>query len=1240
MKRITFLIVNSIFCLLIQAQIPGTPKNLLSPNAASLGQYGEIPVSLYTGTPNINIPLYEMTYGDITVPISLSYHASGIRPDQHPGWVGLGWTLQAGGVISRTVKGQADDYCTTYNGVLSDKYGYYFTYDILNRTDWSTTTRMMDIVQNSAYEYTDREPDEFSFNFLNYSGKFYLDEHRNWKIECDKPIKVEVGGFAEMPTFNNIPRVNQPKHFSNFTITDEYGNKYLFGNNDIEYSIDYFNQSTSNWNATSWYLNQITLVNGETVMFKYKREPFIDQLYSSYTADLGTYNTDHSLWVNSSTNSTSSPKFSYGGQLISPIYLTTILSGNDSIALEHSYSKELQFDSTKYCPYFDPFTIGSVPATPIYLQRSFNNSNQLPMNFPQSLTNLQWQQLDKIHFYSKNKSHIKSYDLLYSSDKNQRLTLNKIIESGNNTTEKGKIFNFDYYNINKLPPYLSHKVDHWGFYNGRLSIFHTADFDTAQYYLRREPSIYVDTISVGSLKRITYPTGGATEFIYSPHDYQLELSYNRWSNIIDTKTNNIAGGLRISKIINYTNNINDTINKTVKEYIYRKNYTIGGSNAVSSGVLGGRIKYYFDNYVVTAYNNSNVTYYKKIFSSQSVLPACENSAGSHIGYTEVVEKNSTAGFTRYIFSNFDNGYKDEQYVTTIHDNLSPYQPYNSKSIDRGKMVGKSIYDSNGNLKLKTRINYQRLNADTNFVKSVFVKNYVASAGTYIYYADGTAYKIYTYPFLPINQIDSIYESGSSTPLIKYTSYAYNPNKLLSKQISCDSKGDSLITQFKYSGDVGFDSSVTPSAQDTIFNSLKFMKDNNMLAYPVETTNSKKKAGVGEKEWINSAKLQLYKKMKPTNATVDFCKLSSELDLSIKSPVQNNTDFKNINLYLTASNNTCAYDSRYNEKMRYNNYDAHGNPQSVTKNGVENSVYLWSYNYRYPVVEIKNATWADVSKYMSESQVSDMAKKTEPDATDLTLLSSLKTNLNNSLISNYTFKPLVGITKATSPRGTATQYGYDALNRLSTLNDNNNKIISQYQYGYVKFDETTTTTTTSSTLYARVFNPGNLIQGCSNNVSVGVVGGSGSYSYHWVAKNSNGEVVSTNDTSTPTLLFVPATVGSFTIQCQVTDLTTSKSYTTEQSMNSVPLNVTLTAVVIDNHGILLYGASVTIKTSSNNIVYSWYLLDAQGTVLRSFENTTSKNIGFTYDQLNLTVRCVVKDVITGYTVTLEKNNITF
>lgn len=90
---------------LIQFEEPQIP----SPNAAALGEYGDFPVSYHTGVPNISIPIYTLTEGSLQFLISLSYHSSGIQVDEVASWVGLGWSLNAGGVITRMINGTPDE---------------------------------------------------------------------------------------------------------------------------------------------------------------------------------------------------------------------------------------------------------------------------------------------------------------------------------------------------------------------------------------------------------------------------------------------------------------------------------------------------------------------------------------------------------------------------------------------------------------------------------------------------------------------------------------------------------------------------------------------------------------------------------------------------------------------------------------------------------------------------------------------------------------------------------------------------------------------------------------------------------------------------------------------------------------------------------------------------------------------------------------------------------------------------
>lgn len=90
MKRFFAFLWAALLCLAAVAQTDSQLPQVFSPNAAELGKYGKIPVSYFNGLPNISIPLTELKAMNYTLPIYLTYHASGNKPDQHPGWVGLG----------------------------------------------------------------------------------------------------------------------------------------------------------------------------------------------------------------------------------------------------------------------------------------------------------------------------------------------------------------------------------------------------------------------------------------------------------------------------------------------------------------------------------------------------------------------------------------------------------------------------------------------------------------------------------------------------------------------------------------------------------------------------------------------------------------------------------------------------------------------------------------------------------------------------------------------------------------------------------------------------------------------------------------------------------------------------------------------------------------------------------------------------------------------------------------------
>lgn len=64
--------------------------NVPSPEVAGLGEYGTVPIGLYTGVPGISVPLHEMQVGGQSFPITAAYHLSSVKPQMQEGCLGLG----------------------------------------------------------------------------------------------------------------------------------------------------------------------------------------------------------------------------------------------------------------------------------------------------------------------------------------------------------------------------------------------------------------------------------------------------------------------------------------------------------------------------------------------------------------------------------------------------------------------------------------------------------------------------------------------------------------------------------------------------------------------------------------------------------------------------------------------------------------------------------------------------------------------------------------------------------------------------------------------------------------------------------------------------------------------------------------------------------------------------------------------------------------------------------------------
>ncbi|MCG8373396.1 MAG: hypothetical protein MI700_07680, partial [Balneolales bacterium] len=196
-----------------------------SPEAYSLGKYGDIPVSLYTGVPDISIPLYALTDGEVSVPISLSYHAGGIRVEEKASWVGLGWALNAGGVITRTVVDEADDNPHAARSEFNvDAIGSYHSRVLHDDAFWNNPHSDSLRLADSDYREFDSEPDIFFYNFLGYTGQFFLPE----KPQSGTPIALT----SSHSKIKIVPEFNNDDYIYRWSVVDENGIKYEFDARD------------------------------------------------------------------------------------------------------------------------------------------------------------------------------------------------------------------------------------------------------------------------------------------------------------------------------------------------------------------------------------------------------------------------------------------------------------------------------------------------------------------------------------------------------------------------------------------------------------------------------------------------------------------------------------------------------------------------------------------------------------------------------------------------------------------------------------------------------------------------------------------------------------------------------------------------------------------------------------------------------------------------------------------------
>ncbi len=209
-----------------------------SPQARAIRQ-AEMPApAMLTGACEFDVPLYTLSVGDVSIPLSLHYRSNGIRVDDDPQPVGYGWILSPALRVSRQIMGRPDelfrprgtdmtnDYVTDFRSVVMDaKATNAATHDSLTRYDAEHDIYTVYLLDATLTLVRDWE-----------SGAFHGVGCDEYTITADRALQA-------------------------IRVTDPRGRVYMFSTPG-EYTDERINR-------TEWLLTSLSLTTGEQIDFSW-----------------------------------------------------------------------------------------------------------------------------------------------------------------------------------------------------------------------------------------------------------------------------------------------------------------------------------------------------------------------------------------------------------------------------------------------------------------------------------------------------------------------------------------------------------------------------------------------------------------------------------------------------------------------------------------------------------------------------------------------------------------------------------------------------------------------------------------------------------------------------------------------------------------------------------------------------------------------------------------------------------
>ena len=967
-----------------------------SPQAGEMTKYIDYPMDLSSGLPSINIPLYTISTLNFNIPISISYHASGLKPnEEETGVIGLGWNLNAFGMISRSINKDADE--KSYNvkiKLVSDIHG--------TNTDVLSEDPDVAVLDAVAKRNFDMSPDIFSYSTPNgIVGKFVF-RRSDTISEFLQPILLPYKSVKITPTYNQ----NQ---FEYFDITDEKGNTYRFGKSITSGQTVYEDfKSISGFTIsdghTSWLLTEIISANKmDTIYFEYddvlnslappnirttleKINIEFSQAMSNSTGPDATPATVSTNYVVNSYTQKKITKITFKGGYVKFTYKSNVYP-------EHLLEKIEVFKNEVITPF----------KTIKLNQTKYHNDS----------SKLNWYKLDEIGFYDSNNIKINKYGFEYKIGGSYGFPFpDRYIQLGDS-------------GINTLA------IDFWGYYNGANGNQNLLASEFTWNILKQNTLFNLfgsanrtpnyDAAQTGILKKIIFPTGGERIF-----EYEGNVG----------ASGDLSGGVRVKSIINKTNGEETKRTFTYFGYSkkiqpeYFKNFTMSintPDNQASS------LDDFANNYSVSSSPNVDI-----------------NINGRPIVYWKVNEFDGDVSTNNgWIEHLFDTSILERYPILKLRTIQPPFFPWWSSEIPTPLPVfSNNVIFGDINENVTNTYNKQEgliKTVKNNYSHTIKQRTKGFSASALIKYSPNNefrksgAYNFYNYDIQQLSQkLDSTetIEYLGGTPLIYKEEYKYNDNLFVTEQKSQKSNGRTIISKTVYPDEV---TAITSLGNDSLtpdeFNAVKRLKSSS------NDPNGLNKIG----EIIQTSVYE--------DINSDGQVLTNEL-LNVQRT--NYKDWGNNNVLPKETQSLKGvYNSSTNnlqDEIIFNDYYTNGNIKEVSKANGIHIIYIWGYNQQYPIAKIENATFAGLSSGIQT--IINTAVAASDNDVDETTENSLRTTLNNirnqfpnAIVTTYTYNPLIGITSVTDPKGYTTYYTYDSFNRLQKTKDHSSNILNEYSYNY-------------------------------------------------------------------------------------------------------------------------------------------------------------------------------------------------